>query len=86
MFNSVSGYPLLSVVARSSIVLLLDIRGVNDMRQLVSYSRSTRSKLGQHSTRISSARTRDQLGIITSRVELPNTRLEKLVRYSIFFI
>jgi len=45
MFNSVSGCPLRTVVARSSIVLRLDIRDVNDMRQLVSYLRSTRSTL-----------------------------------------
>ena len=37
----------------------------NETRQ--SYSRSTRSKLGKHSTRY-------RLDILTSRVELPNTR------------
>ena len=60
-------------------------RGANETRQLVSYSSSTRSKLGQNSTRVSSTRTRTRLEMLTSRVEQPVTRLEKLARNSKIF-
>ena len=72
--------------------------GANDMRQLASYSNSTRSKLGQNSTRVSSTRARAsstrararlelelELEMLTSRVEQLVTRLEKLARYSKIF-
>ena len=52
------------------------IRGVNETRQLASYSNSTQSKLGQNSTR---------LEMLTSRVEQLVTRLKKLARNSKIF-
>ena len=55
-------------------------RGANETRQLASYSNSTRSKLGQNSTRA-----RARLEMLTSRVEQLVTRLEKLARNSKIF-
>ena len=52
------------------------IRGANETRQLSSYSDSTRSKLGQNSTRVSSTRARARLEMLTSRVELGSSKLD----------
>ena len=40
-------------------------RGANETRQLVSYSNSTRSKLGQNSTRVSSTRNVNESNRVT---------------------
>ena len=47
------------------------IRGANETRQFASYSDSTRSKLGQNSTRA-----RARLEMLTSQVELGSSKLE----------
>ena len=52
----------------------------------MSYSDSTRSKLDQNSTRVSSTRDRARLEMLTSRVEQLVTRLEKLARNSNIFV
>ncbi|KAE8689263.1 putative mitochondrial-processing peptidase subunit beta [Hibiscus syriacus] len=60
---------------------MLVIRAVNETRQIASYSRLTRSKLHKYSDRMDSTRAR--LEFLTSRNELLNIRLEKLLKSSL---
>ncbi|KAE8687764.1 hypothetical protein F3Y22_tig00111008pilonHSYRG00141 [Hibiscus syriacus] len=54
------------------------IRVVNEMRQIASYSRSTRSRLDKYSDRMDSSRARARLEFLMSRNELLDIRLENL--------
>ncbi|KAE8697153.1 Expansin A17, ALPHA 1.13,EXPA17 [Hibiscus syriacus] len=58
-------------------------RAVNETRQIVSYSRLTRSWLDKYSDRMDSTRARTRLEFLTSRNELFDTRLEKLLYFMI---
>ena len=68
-----------------SCILVIN-KGVNETRQLASYSDSTRLKLVQNSTRVNSTRALARLEMLTSRVEQLVTRLEKLARNSNIFV
>ncbi|KAE8729592.1 putative Leucine-rich repeat protein kinase family protein [Hibiscus syriacus] len=56
---------------------------VNETRQIASYSRSTRSRVDKYLDRMNSTRARARLEFLTSRNELLDTRLKKLISYSV---
>ncbi|KAE8671433.1 Hydroxyproline-rich glycoprotein family protein [Hibiscus syriacus] len=60
----------------------VDSKAVNETRQITSYSRSTRSRLDKYSDRMDSTRARARLEFLTSRNELLDIRLEKLMSSS----